>query len=134
LRNWHFIYLLFGITATSLILLSVVCNDADDSVMFINAGGGAIEGCDPTVKVSRDSFFEGGEVIETSESIAEGGDCPSLYHSARYGSFSYKFNGIAPGDYFLDLHFAEILYNCGPKGIRLFDVLVQDEKANILTC
>lgn len=73
-------------------------------------------------------------MIETNESIIEGGDCPSIYHSARYGSFSYKFDGLAPGDYFLDLHFAEILYTFGPKGISTFDVLVQDEKANRLTC
>ncbi|XP_062217052.1 kinesin-like protein KIN-14E [Phragmites australis] len=101
---------------------------SDDTVLFINAGGGAVEGWDPSVKVSGDSFFEGGDVIETNESITECGDCPSLYHSARYGSFSYKFDGLAPGDYFLDLHFAEILYTCGPKGISAFDVLVQDEK------
>ncbi|KAG2544031.1 kinesin-like protein KIN-14E isoform X3 [Panicum virgatum] len=101
---------------------------SDDSVLFINAGGGAIEGCDSNVEVTADSFFEGGDVIETNESIIEGGDCPSIYHSARYGSFSYKFNGLAPGDYFLDLHFAEILYTCGPKGLSTFDVLVQDEK------
>ncbi|ONL92879.1 kinesin-like protein KIN-14E [Zea mays] len=101
---------------------------SDDCVLFINAGGGAIESCDPCVKVSGDSFFEGGDVIETNESIAEGGDCPFIYHSARYGSFSYKFDGLAPGAYFLDLHFAEILYTCGPKGISMFDVLVQDEK------
>ncbi|XP_012704224.1 kinesin-like protein KIN-14E isoform X2 [Setaria italica] len=101
---------------------------SDGSVLFINAGGGAIDGCDSDVKVTGDSFFEGGDVIETNESIIEGGDCPSIYHSARYGSFSYKFDGLAPGDYFLDLHFAEILYTFGPKGISTFDVLVQDEK------
>ncbi|TVU48633.1 hypothetical protein EJB05_08274 [Eragrostis curvula] len=118
----------FGIWKASLILWSAACHDADDSVMFINAGGGAIEGCDPAVKVSGDSFFEGGDVVKTNEIIAEGGDCPTLYHSARHGSFSYKFDGLAPGEYFLDLHFAEILYTYGPKGIRVFDVLVQDEK------
>lgn len=64
----------------------------------------------------------------------EGGDYPSLYRSARYGNFSYKFDGLAPGNYFLDLHFAEIINTYGPKGIRAFDVLVQEEKANILTC
>ncbi|CAN6285982.1 unnamed protein product [Urochloa humidicola] len=101
---------------------------SDDSVLFINAGGGAIEGCDSYVKVTGDSFFEGGDVIETNENIIEGGDCPSIYHSARYGSFSYKFDGLAPGEYFLDLHFAEIMYTYGPKGISTFDVLVQDEK------
>lgn len=73
-------------------------------------------------------------MIETYESIIEGGDCPFIYCSARYGNFCYKFDGLAPGDYFLDLHFAEILYTFGPKGISTFDVLVQDEKANILTC
>ncbi|GJN09325.1 hypothetical protein PR202_ga27324 [Eleusine coracana subsp. coracana] len=36
---------------------------SDDSVLFINAGSGAIEGCDPTIKVSGDSFFEGGEIL-----------------------------------------------------------------------
>uniref|UniRef100_A0A0E0GFZ2 Kinesin motor domain-containing protein n=1 Tax=Oryza nivara TaxID=4536 RepID=A0A0E0GFZ2_ORYNI len=51
----------------------------------------------------------GGDAIETSEDIVEGGDYPSLYHSARYGNFSYKIDGLAPGDYFLDLHFAEII-------------------------
>ncbi|KAF8780369.1 hypothetical protein HU200_001481 [Digitaria exilis] len=101
---------------------------SDDSVLFINAGGGAIEGCDSNVKATGDSFFEGGDVIETYESIIEGGDCPFIYCSARYGNFCYKFDGLASGDYFLDLHFAEILYTFGPKGISTFDVLVQDEK------
>ncbi|KAL6660269.1 hypothetical protein ACP70R_002391 [Stipagrostis hirtigluma subsp. patula] len=101
---------------------------ADDLVLFINAGGTAIKSCGSSAEVSSDSFFEGGDVIETNECIEESGDCPSLYHSARYGDFSYKFDGLAPGDYFLDLHFAEIFYTYGPKGIRAFDVLVQDEK------
>ncbi|KAF0916152.1 hypothetical protein E2562_000749 [Oryza meyeriana var. granulata] len=101
---------------------------ADDSVLFINAGGSAIEGSEPSSKFSGDSFFEGGDAIETSENIVEGGDYPSLYHSARYGNFSYKFDGLAPGDYFLDMHFAEIVNTYGPKGIRAFDVLVQEEK------
>jgi hypothetical protein len=30
------------------------------------------------VKVSGDSFFEGGDVIETNENIVEGGDCPFI--------------------------------------------------------
>uniref|UniRef100_A0A0E0CU29 Kinesin motor domain-containing protein n=1 Tax=Oryza meridionalis TaxID=40149 RepID=A0A0E0CU29_9ORYZ len=100
---------------------------ADDSVLFINAGGSATEGCEPSTKLSEDSFFEGGDAIETSEDIVEGGDYPSLYHSARYGNFSYKIDGLAPGDYFLDLHFAEIVNTYGPKGIRAFDVLILSE-------
>ncbi|KAL6847623.1 hypothetical protein ACP4OV_022649 [Aristida adscensionis] len=111
-----------------LILLLAACHEADDSVLFINAGGAAIESYDSSANVTADTFFEGGDVIETNEIIVESGDCPSLYHSARYGDFSYKFNGLTPGNYFLDLHFAEILYTYGPKGIRAFDVTVQDEK------
>ena len=109
---------------------SCACDETDDSVLFINAGGSASEGCEPSSKLSEDSFFEGGDAIETSEDIVEGGDYPSLYHSARYGNFSYKIDGLAPGDYFLDLHFAEIVNTYGPKGIRAFDVLVQEENAN----
>ncbi|XP_044983353.1 kinesin-like protein KIN-14E isoform X1 [Hordeum vulgare subsp. vulgare] len=101
---------------------------AGECVLFLNAGGCAIEDDDPSAKFSSDSFFQGGESIETSESILEGGDYPSLYSSARYGDFSYRFDGLAPGDYYLDLHFAEIVHTGGPKGIRSFDVLVQEDK------
>ena len=52
-----------------------------------------------------------------------------VYQSARYGNFCYKFEALAPGDYFVDLHFAEIVNTYGPKGIRVFDVSVQEEKA-----
>ncbi|KAM0854429.1 hypothetical protein ACQ4PT_050448 [Festuca glaucescens] len=101
---------------------------ADECVMFVNAGGCAMEAANPSAVFSGDSFFEGGDAIETSEDIVEGGDYPSLYSSARYGNFSYRFNGLAPGDYYLDLHFAEIVHTDGPKGIRSFDVLVQEDK------
>ncbi|KAM0896675.1 hypothetical protein ACQ4PT_023046 [Festuca glaucescens] len=101
---------------------------ADECVMFVNAGGCAIEAADPSAVFSGDAFFEGGDAIETSEGIVEGGDYPSLYSSARYGNFSYKFGGLAPGDYYLDMHFAEIVHTDGPKGIRSFDVLVQEDK------
>ncbi|KAM3262974.1 hypothetical protein ACQJBY_053246 [Aegilops geniculata] len=102
---------------------------AGECVLFVNAGGCAIQGDDPSANLlSSDSFFQGGESIETSENIVEGGDYPSLYSSARYGDFSYRFDGLAPGDYYLDLHFAEIVHTAGPTGIRSFDVLVQQDK------
>ncbi|KAM0896676.1 hypothetical protein ACQ4PT_023046 [Festuca glaucescens] len=63
---------------------------ADECVMFVNAGGCAIEAADPSAVFSGDAFFEGGDAIETSEGIVEGGDYPSLYSSARYGNFSYN--------------------------------------------
>ncbi|CAL9757073.1 unnamed protein product [Musa acuminata subsp. burmannicoides] len=101
----------------------------DDVVMFVNAGGHEIQGQDSRVRIEGDSCFQGGDVIETNEMIIEGGDCPSLYQSARYGDFCYKFDSLAPGDYFMDLHFAEIVNTNGPKGIRVFNVFVQEEKA-----
>ncbi|XP_038982528.1 kinesin-like protein KIN-14E isoform X2 [Phoenix dactylifera] len=100
----------------------------DDFVMFVNSGGSAIEGRDSHINFLGDSYFQGGDVINTNEEIVEGGDHPSLYQSARYGNFCYKFDGLAPGDYFVDLHFAEIVNTYGPKGIRVFDVSVQEEK------
>ncbi|XP_020083974.1 kinesin-like protein KIN-14E isoform X2 [Ananas comosus] len=100
----------------------------EDLVMFVNAGGCTVQGQDPRSNIMADSCFQGGDVIETDETIVEGGDYPSLYQSARYGDFCYKFEGLAPGDYFLDLHFSEIVNTNGPKGIRAFNVFVQEEK------
>lgn len=99
--------------------------------MFINCGGGEIEGVEPSEKVSKDSCFEGGDEIETGEPIAGSGNYTPLYQSARYGTFSYKIDGIATGQYFVDLHFAEIVNTFGPKGLRTFDIFVQEEK---VTC
>ncbi|XP_072988679.1 kinesin-like protein KIN-14E [Typha latifolia] len=100
----------------------------DDLVIFVNAGGCAIQGQDTRLSFVADSCFQGGDIIETDELIIEGGDYPSLYRCARYGDFCYKFDGLTPGDYFIDLHFAEIINTNGPKGIRTFDVFVQEEK------
>ncbi|URD87944.1 KISc [Musa troglodytarum] len=95
----------------------------DDVVMFVNAGGHEVQGQDSHVRIEGDSCFQGGDVIETNEMIMEGGDCPSLYQSARYGDFCYKFDSLAPADYFVDLHFAEIVNTNGPKGIRILSGL-----------
>ncbi|XP_038977497.1 kinesin-like protein KIN-14E [Phoenix dactylifera] len=100
----------------------------DDFVMFVNAGGSAIQGQDSRINFEGDSYFQGGDIIETNEAMVEGGDYPLVYQSARYGNFCYKFEGLAPGEYFVDLHFAEIVNTNGPKGIRVFDVSVQEEK------
>lgn len=101
----------------------------DDVVMFVNAGGGTVkkEGTS-RIDVCGDSFFEGGDVLKTNESINDGGDMPSIYQSARFGNFSYRFNDFPPGDYLVDLHFAEIVNINGPKGMRVFDVFIQEDK------
>ncbi|XP_017980789.1 PREDICTED: kinesin heavy chain isoform X1 [Theobroma cacao] len=103
--------------------------NTDNAVMFLNAGGGTVkkEGtC--TIDVCGDSFFEGGDVLRTGESINDGGDMPSIYQSARFGNFTYRFNDFSPGDYLVDLHFAEIVNTNGPKGMRVFDVFIQGDK------
>lgn len=101
----------------------------DDIVMVVNAGGNMIKGQGHQINFQGDSFFEGGDVLTSDEKIFEGGDYSCLYQSVRYGNFCYTFNNLDPGDYFLDLHFAEIVYTNGPKGIRVFDVFLQEEKA-----
>ncbi|KAK2659962.1 hypothetical protein Ddye_006495 [Dipteronia dyeriana] len=101
----------------------------DDLVTFVNAGGGSLkkEG-ELNVCVESDRCFEGGDVLRTDETIIDGGDLLSIYQSARFGNFSYRFRNLSPGDYLVDLHFAEIVNTNGPKGMRVFDVFMQEEK------
>lgn len=99
-------------------------------MLFVNAGGEALmENGNFGFRVEPDKFFQGGNVIRTDETN-EGSDIPSMYQSARFGNFSYRFENLSPGDYFVDLHFSEIIYTNGPKGMRVFDVFMQEEKAS----
>ncbi|KAL0653532.1 hypothetical protein Bca4012_096223 [Brassica carinata] len=100
---------------------------ADDTIMFINAGGADSKVLDLEMSILGDTYFEGGGVLRTDESIVEGGDLPFIYQSARVGNFSYGINNLLPGEYFVDFHFAEIVNTNGPKGIRVFDVYVLSE-------
>ncbi|XVF36564.1 hypothetical protein REPUB_Repub19eG0068400 [Reevesia pubescens] len=102
---------------------------SDNVVMFVNAGGGTVEKQGTCIiDVCGDSFFEGGDVLRTNESINDGGDMPSIYQSARFGNFTYRFYDFPAGDYLVDLHFAEIINTNGPKGMRVFDVFIQEDK------
>ncbi|KAH7567632.1 hypothetical protein JRO89_XS07G0108500 [Xanthoceras sorbifolium] len=78
-------------------------NFTDNLVTFINAGGGSLK--------------KEGElrVCVESDGCFEGGDV------------------LRTGDYLVDLHFAEIVNTNGPKGMRLFDVFMQEEKASVLS-
>ncbi|GAB2222728.1 hypothetical protein Droror1_Dr00016852 [Drosera rotundifolia] len=121
---------------------SMVCNSAsrlvpcgfsrlsckEEIVMFVNAGGETVEGGDSNVKFEADSYYQGGDVLRTDQLIGEGGDCPLIYQSARFGNFSYLIDNVDPGDYYADLHFSEIINTNGPKGLRVFNVFIQDEK------
>ncbi|GMY12069.1 kinesin-like protein KIN-14R [Fagus crenata] len=103
-------------------------NCTDEYVMFVNAGGEAPNEVDSSMKFLGDTYYEGGHGFRTNEPIAEAGDCPFIYQSARLGNFCYCFTDLPPGDYFIDLHFAEIISTNGPKGMRVFNVYIQEEK------
>ncbi|RVW57345.1 Kinesin-like protein KIN-14R [Vitis vinifera] len=98
---------------------------AEEVVIFVNAGDETSREADSNMKFLADTFFQGGDVLRTEECITEGGDCPFIYQSARLGNFSYRFENLHPGDYFVDLHFVEIINTDGPKGMRVlsdFDI------------
>lgn len=101
--------------------------------MFVNAGGEAFNEADDGVKFLGDTFYDGGNVFRTNEQIVAGGDYPSIYQSARVGSFCYRIDNLPPGNYLVDLHFVEIININGPKGMRVFDVYIQEEKASFST-
>lgn len=101
-------------------------------VIFVNAGDENSREVDSDMKILADNFFQGGDVFRTEECIIEGGDCQFIYQSARLGNFSYQFENLHPGEYFVDLHFVEIINTYGPIGMRVFNVFVQEEKVNEL--
>lgn len=103
---------------------------ADKYVMFVNAGGDSSNETDSSVKFLADTYFEGGNVLRTNEHINDGGDYPFIYQSARVGNFYYRFNCLPPGYYYVDIHFTEIINTNGPKGMRVFNVFIQEEKVS----
>ena len=104
--------------------------EPEECVMFVNAGGEAPNEVDSSMKILGDTYYDGGHGLRTNEPITEAGDCPFIYQSARLGNFCYRFTDLPPGDYFIDLHFAEIINTNGPKGMRVFNVYIQEEKAS----
>ncbi|KAA8546681.1 hypothetical protein F0562_003088 [Nyssa sinensis] len=103
-------------------------DSAEEVVLFVNAGGEASIEADSRVSLLADNFFQGGDIFQTDERITEGGDYPFIYQSARIGNFYYRFDNLPPGEYRVDLHFVEIINTYGPKGMRVFNVFMQDEK------
>ncbi|CAI9111414.1 OLC1v1011635C2 [Oldenlandia corymbosa var. corymbosa] len=103
-------------------------NCTEQIVIFISAGAEASAELDSNVNLLADGYFQGGDTFQTEDYINEGGDYPFIYQSARLGNFSYCINNLPPGDYCIDLHFVEIINVSGPKGMRVFNVFMQDEK------
>ncbi|KAL2551316.1 Di-glucose binding protein with Kinesin motor domain [Forsythia ovata] len=102
-------------------------NCSEEIVLFVNAGAKESIEPDSCISFLGDKFFEGGDTFQTEELISEGGDYSFIYQSARLGNFCYLIDGLPPGDYFLDLHFVELINIYGPKGMRVFNVFMQDE-------
>ncbi|XP_057492870.1 kinesin-like protein KIN-14R [Actinidia eriantha] len=103
-------------------------NCTEEVVLFVNAGGEASNEADSSMSFMADSFFQGGDIFRTEEHITEGGDYAFIYQSARLGNFCYRFENLPPGEYYIDLHFVEIINTYGPKGMRVFNIFMQDEK------
>ncbi|XP_076916445.1 kinesin-like protein KIN-14R [Bidens hawaiensis] len=104
------------------------CTGSDEIVLFVNAGTRTIVGPDSGINLVADKYFEGGDTFQTDECIIEGGDVSFIYHTARLGNFEYRFDGFPEGDYYVDLHFVEMINTSGPKGMRVFNVYLQEEK------
>ncbi|KAI3518996.1 hypothetical protein L1887_07955 [Cichorium endivia] len=103
-------------------------NCTDEVVLFVNAGAESMAELDSNINIVADKFFEGGDIFQTNESITEGGDLPFLYQTARLGNFQYRFSHLPEGNYYIDLHFLEMINTFGPKGMRVFNVYLQEEK------
>ncbi|KAL6959539.1 hypothetical protein U1Q18_039692 [Sarracenia purpurea var. burkii] len=93
-------------------------NCKEEVVMFVNAGGGVPIETDSSMNFIADTFFNGGDIFQTDEHITEGGDNAFIYQSARLGNFYYQFENLPAGEYYVDLHFVEIINTHGPKGMR----------------
>lgn len=102
--------------------------EADEYVLFVNTGGEASNETNSSIKFLGDTFYQGGSIFRTNDHITDAGDYAFIYQSARLGNFCYRFDNLPPGDYYIDLHFIEIINTNGPKGLRVFDVFVHEEK------
>ncbi|CAH8334681.1 unnamed protein product [Eruca vesicaria subsp. sativa] len=96
-------------------------------VMSINSGSTTFDVTLDDVTFLKDEFFSGGETFTTDAAVGDEDEI-FLYQTARIGDFTYKFQSLDPGDYFIDLHFAEIEFVKGPAGVRVFDIFIQEAK------
>ncbi|XP_020271145.1 kinesin-like protein KIN-14R [Asparagus officinalis] len=107
--------------------LSETIMELRDGSLSINVGGiNDSVACDG-IDFRKDCFFTGGDDIRTDVRIGDG-EGLALYQSARIGDFSYIFPKLEAGEYIVDLHLAEIVFVDGPRGMRVFDIFIQEEK------
>ena len=96
-------------------------------VMSINSGSTSEDVSVGDVTFLKDEFFSGGGTVMTDDVVGSEEEV-LLYQTARVGDFGYTFKALDPGDYFIDLHFAEIEFTEGPAGVRVFDIFIQEAK------
>ena len=100
-------------------------------VMSINSGSTSEDVSVGDVTFLKDECFSGGGTVMTDDVVGSEEEV-LLYQTARVGDFGYTFKALDPGDYFIDLHFAEIEFTEGPAGVRVFDIFIQGAKARPL--
>ncbi|WZZ68810.1 hypothetical protein YC2023_080180 [Brassica napus] len=85
-------------------------------VMSINSGSTSEDVSVGDVTFLKDELFSGGGTVMTDDVVGNEEEA-LLYQTARVGDFAYTFKALDPGDYFIDLHFAEIEFTEGPAGV-----------------
>jgi hypothetical protein len=105
---------------------TAIFTQSQGSLFFAVNAGGPAEGT-----FAADADYSGGTgnpsvTTATIEVAAVRNPAPqAVYQSERYGSFSYTFTNLIPGNsYFLRLHFAEVFSQYFGVGDRLFNVSI----------
>lgn len=97
--------------------------------MCINSGGPGFTSSEGDQFVA-DHAYVGGNSSSHVHDIASTDD-DQLYHTERWGDFSYSIPVANPGDYIVTLHFAEVYFQAtsssGGVGSRVFDVLLEGQ-------
>ncbi|GFY97654.1 di-glucose binding protein with Kinesin motor domain-containing protein [Actinidia rufa] len=100
------------------------------SIPIVSINSGSLDGATALggTDFVKDSCFTGGDIIRTATKVGDG-EAISLYQTARFGNFSYRFKTLERGIYVVDLHLAEIVFTDGHPGMRVFNVYIQEQKA-----
>nr|VDD01922.1 unnamed protein product [Brassica rapa] len=120
----------FELSPESSFELSSPPGNATTPVMSVNSGSINEDVTVGDVTFLKDEFFSGGGTVMTDDVVGSEEEA-LLYRTARVGDFAYMFKALDPGDYFIDLHFAEIEFTEGPAGVRVFDIFIQGAKARL---
>ena len=102
------------------VTVTITSADADKIVFAVNAGGPEYVDSEGTL-YEADTQFSGGTTSTRPAPIA-GTEDDTLYHSERYGDFTYAV-ALPNGDYVVTLRFAEIYWS--EAGRRRFDVDIE---------